>query len=305
MDSILTIFICLLVGFLFQRVKDFPENSHLVLNQYIIYFALPALAFLHIPSMELGLSSLMPVAGAWLVILFAFLFFKLLQKPLNLDRNTFGALLMCSAFGNTSFIGLPVLEALYGDEGVKAALLFDQPGSFVAICTVGISIASIYSSGQAPSAGQFFKRIFTFPPFLGFIVAVSLNIFQIPIPELMSGAAAKIATTITPIALVSIGFQLRLSMKEVKISELIAPIGFKLIIAPLLIFLLYSQLVSSPYPVDMKASVIQAGTGPMVTACIIATSYGLRPKLVSMILGIGILLSFISMAGWYIFLEQF
>ena len=44
MSSLLLLFGCLALGLLLQRVRDFPLNSPQVLNQFIIYISLPALA---------------------------------------------------------------------------------------------------------------------------------------------------------------------------------------------------------------------------------------------------------------------
>ncbi|HAI80845.1 MAG TPA: transporter, partial [Chryseobacterium sp.] len=56
-----------------------------------------------------------------------------------------GALIMCAGFGNTSFVGIPVIQSLFGENGLKTVMLVDQPGSFVALSTVGIAVANYYS----------------------------------------------------------------------------------------------------------------------------------------------------------------
>jgi predicted permease len=60
-------------------------------------------------------------------------------------------------------LGFPLL--LYGEEGLKTAILVDQPGSFVVLSTLGM-VATIYSSGN-PNGFQIAKRFF-FPPFITF-----------------------------------------------------------------------------------------------------------------------------------------
>jgi predicted permease len=56
-------------------------------------------------------------------------------------------------------LGFPIIEALYGEEGLKTAILVDQPGSFVVLSTLGILVATIYSSGN-PNGFQIAKRFF-------------------------------------------------------------------------------------------------------------------------------------------------
>ena len=49
----------------------------------------------------------------------------------------------------------------------------------------------------------------------------------------------------------------------------------------------------------IDVSVLEAGMAPMITGTILASNYGLKPKLSSMMVGIGIPLSFVTLAFWY------
>jgi malate permease and related proteins len=42
---------------------------------------------------------------------------------------------------------------------------------------------------------------------------------------------------------------------------------------------------------------------PMITASIVAISYGLKPRLASMMVGFGIPLSFLTLAIWYLLIR--
>jgi predicted permease len=42
---------------------------------------------------------------------------------------------------------------------------------------------------------------------------------------------------------------------------------------------------------------------PMITGCILASSYGLKPRLSSMMIGFGIPISFITLLFWYFVLQ--
>jgi predicted permease len=48
---------------------------------------------------------------------------------------------------------------------------------------------------------------------------------------------------------------------------------------------------------------MQSAMAPMITASILASNYGLKPKLSSMMVGVGIPLSFLSLAFWYWILQ--
>jgi hypothetical protein len=74
--------------------------------------------------------------------------------------------LICRA-GNTSF---SPIEALYGQEGMKTAILVDQ--RFVVLSTLGIIVATMYKG--EPNSIHFKKIIF--PPFV--VVACLMNVFN-------------------------------------------------------------------------------------------------------------------------------
>jgi predicted permease len=114
MSNLILLLLCLLLGALFQRLNDFPKNAHLALNSFILYVSLPALSLLYIPQVRLGAEVLYPLGVAWVVFGGGALFIGLAGRWMRLAPPTVGALMLVAGLGNTSFVGLPVLEALYG-----------------------------------------------------------------------------------------------------------------------------------------------------------------------------------------------
>lgn len=213
MSSFILLFGCLGLGVLLQRVKDFPMNAPLVLNQFIIYISLPALALYFIPEVVLSPAVLLPVGVAWICFAAAALFFWGLGRMFGWSRKLIGCLILTAGLGNTSFIGFPVVEALYGKEGLKTAILIDQPGSFMVLSTLGIALAAVFSKGQA-SAQAIARKIFFFPPFLTFMLALLLNVLNLHFSEDMKDVFQRLGSTVSPLALVSVGLQLRLERRS-------------------------------------------------------------------------------------------
>jgi predicted permease len=58
---------------------------------------------------------------------------------LRLPAPSVGALTLVGGFGNTSFVGLPMIESLHGRDGMGLGLLIDQLGSYLALSTLGIA----------------------------------------------------------------------------------------------------------------------------------------------------------------------
>lgn len=303
MDNILLIFLCLLMGLGMQRVAAFPKNGHLALNQFIIYIALPALALYYIPKVSISTDLLYPLGVAWIGFLLSFVFFYVIGKRLGWPNRLIGCLIITAGLGNTSFVGFPIIQALYGEEGLKTAIIVDQPGTFVVMATLGIITAGIFAKGNS-SSSDIVKKILLFPPFICFVIALTMNVLKVDFNEHFDTVFQKLGATVTPLALVSVGLQLKVDKRSQHWKFLRLGLLFKLIITPAIFFLLY-KIILGGKGLAVDVSVMESAMAPMITGAILASNYGLKPKLSSMMVGIGIPLSFLTLAFWYFILNTF
>ncbi len=297
MSSIILLFLCLSLGIFFRRTKILPKEAPLVLNQFVINISLPAMALFYLSKIEISTQLLFPLGVAWIGFFFAAILFISLGKIFNWSKSLIGCLILTGGLGNTSFVGIPVVEALYGKEGLKTLVLVDLPGTFMVLSTVGILTAATYSRGKT-DLKQISTRILKFPPFIAFCIGLSIAILGLSIPEDIDMVFEKLSLTITPLALVSVGYQLKIERKSKHWKFLVLGLGYQLLIWPAVIFILY-KFVFNQSGIPFEVCVIEAAMAPMITASIVASSYGLKPKLSSMMVGIGIPLSFLTMAVWY------
>ncbi len=300
MTSIILLFLCLFIGIGIRYVKAFPSNTHTTLNQFIIYISLPAMALHYLPKIQFSFDLIYPVAMPWIAFAGAFLLFAGLGKVFGWSRSLIGCLILTGGLGNTSFVGIPVIEALYGQEGLKTLIMIDLPGTFVVLSTLGIIVATIYSRGKKDFS-VIFRKIFTFPPFIVFIVGVLLNVLNVPVPGSLDEVFYKLSTTITPVALVSVGFQLKINKRSKHWRFLFLGLSYQLLILPAFIYFLY-VIVFRQSGMAIDVTIMEAAMAPMITASIISASYGLKPRLSNMMVGIGIPLSFITLTVWYFIL---
>lgn len=251
----------------------------------------------YIPKIELTPDLFIPMLIPWLSILLSFIIFSLLGKFFGWSKALIGCLIMTAGFGNTSFVGIPIVQSLFGEEGLKILMIVDLPGTFVALSTLGIIIATMYSRGQA-TWKEIVRKVTQFPPFIVFIIALILNVTGVRLPEVCDEVFYKLSLTISPIALVSVGFQLRINTKSKHWKFLILGLSYQLIFFPALICFIL-RIGMGRADLLSNVSIIESAMAPMITACIVAAQYGLKPKLCAMMVGIGIPVSFITIAGWY------
>ncbi|EMR04364.1 AEC family transporter [Cesiribacter andamanensis] len=296
MLSLLIIPLCLGGGLLLQRLAP-PAWLPRLLSLAVINVALPALILEKIPILQLQEEHLLPVLMPWLVFSVGWLGFSYLGRRAGWERTTKGGIILTCSLGNTSFVGIPVMHALWGAAGVEVAILADQPGSFAALSTVGIAAASWYAGGRV-SVGAIAARMAKFPPFIAFVLAVVLNMAAWAPQGLLLQGLHYGGLLVVPFSLLAVGLQVELRGLFRPRREILMGLGYKLLLAPLMIFVLYMLLLQQRGLMAM-GSVLEAAMGPMVTATLIAERFGLNPPLVRQVLSLGILLSFFTLVFWY------
>ena len=108
----------------------------------------------------------------------------------------------------------------------------------------------------------------------------------------------RLGETLTPLALVSVGFQLRLGDLKGELPSLSLGLLYKLLLGPLVIMALYAG-VAGARGTTLQVTIFEAAMAPMISAGIIAVDHQLNPRLVTLMIGIGIPLSFLTLPLWH------
>ena len=295
MPSLLLLIVCLGFGVILRQSARLPANAHVVVNGIILNLSLPALTLHYLHDFRVVAGDLLPVAMPWILFAFGAGVFFAIGRALRLPRATVGALILVGGLGNTSFVGLPMIESLYGTSGIPLGLLIDQMGSYLALSTLGVLTATCYASATRKSNSEICRRIFTFPPFFALVLALLTS--RIVFPAALSEAIARIGDTVAPLALLSVGLQLRLTELGGRTAALAMGLGYKLLACPALIFaVLWFSNASGG--MASQVSLIESAMPPMMGAGILAIDAELDPGLVSLMIGLGIPMAFLTAPAW-------
>ena len=306
MSNFAVIFICLVAGILCKRLRQFPTTSGAALNSFMVYLSMPALVLSQVPKLltSLNFQGLwwLPISMAWITFLLSFLFFNFIGKKLGWSHSKIGALILTAGLGNTSFVGFPILEAIIGHHAIPIGILVDQPGSFLVVSTVGIVVAAYYS-GVNVTPSFIFKRVITFPPFIGLVASVIWFLIGLPGIDLMGQVFDKIASTLVPLALFAVGFQLKFDFKILKKRWVGLSLGlmFKLFLMPIVFSFFYIKLLNG-HDLATQVTVIESAMATMITSAIVATEFNLDTEIANLMVGIGIPLSLLTVPLWNLFL---
>lgn len=292
MDNFLLILAYLCIGVMLRRLPAMPQNSGIALNMYVLYVALPALILKNVPQLQFSAELLIPAVTPWLLLLAVVATVLLLSKLLHWPREVTGALLIVLPLGNTSFLGFPMTEALFGSDAMPYAVVYDQLGSFIALASYVTVIAALYSPTAAkPTVKGIIVKIITFPSFIA--LALGLLLRGTEYPPFATQLIDNLAATLVPVVMVAVGFALTIKFSKSEISPLICALLIKLALMPALVAALWFSIGQRGTAVDV--SIFQAAMPPMISAGAIAIMAGLAPRLVSGIIGIGILLGLVSL----------
>ena len=295
MNNLILLIFCFIAGVLLHRYKRMPINAPAVLNRFIIHVSLPALTLFYVHDVKISSDVGLMVAMVWIFFALAAVFFWLVGRWLNLPKSTVGALILTGGLGNTSYFGLPMIEAYYGHRGLATGIIIDQLGSFLVLSTLGITVAGIYSSGR-PGVSEMLKRVVQFPPFIA--LAIALLLIPVDYPAWLTFVLKRLGDTLAPLALVAVGFQLRLGHLRGNGRNLAIGLAFKLVLAPLVLFLLYVPLFGA-HGQAIQVTLFEAAMPPMITAAILATEHDLDPPLATLMVAVGLVISFATLTGWW------
>lgn len=295
MTNFILIAVCILAGLLLRRFTKLPEDAYKGVNALIINLALPAVSFKYLPHLRWSGAMILPAMMPVVLWLCGWLYVRIYAAKARLDKPTEGGMKLVTCLSNTSFVGFPLVSAYFGDNALGIAVICDQV-SFILLATAGIAVAMNASDKHTLSVTTVLKKVTLFPPFIACAAALILPLFMdiSPLDPLFD----KLAATVAPLALFSIGLQMKFDGWKSQIRHVSASLVYKLILAPLIIYGIV--WLSGMKGIIPQISIFEAAMPSFLTAGIIASEYHLNPRLSSLIVGISIVFAFFTTAVWYL-----
>lgn len=281
---------------LLQRSARTPANAHQALNAVILHVSLPAVTLRALHGFVFDPNQLWPVLMPWALFGVGAAAFWSIGRWLRLPRASVGALTLVGGLGNTSFVGLPMIESLHGRDGLGLGLLIDQLGSYLALATIGVFVAAVYAGDAPASRWAMLKKILLFPPLIALALAVALR--PVPFAGPLDAALARVGDTLAPLALISVGLQLRLGALRGQARLLSIGLAYKLVACPAIVFAVL-WLLDAELDMTSRVSMIEAAMPPMIGAGIVAAEARLDAPLVSTMIGVGIPLGLVTATLWH------
>ena len=312
----------ILFGFYLRKKNIFKDNTAKVLTDVILSASLPALAFkafmqdINKNSLIEGINLLI-----WGFVIYILLIFvtKLIYIKYNGDRKI--VLEVLTTFGSTTFFGIPIIAAVYGNVGVMYASIFN-----IAYRVFLYSYAYIKMSGikaDKKNIKQMFFNSIVIATFLGMFIWM----FQSSLPQVMIGdksyASLRIdktafrlfkpmtylAALASPLAWLAIGAKLAdislgeaLSSKDSWYYSIIKVIGVPFINIVALYILTVTKILPVSF-VGLASVIIMMATPTATVAAAYAIKFDKESILTSNCSLLSTIFSVICMPLWIVVLE--
>lgn len=244
------LFALIALGYISGRLRKIPVQGLAWLNFFVVYVSLPALFFLLLSKTPIEqffhFDFLIRTTLATFVIFLAcFLIARLLRRE-SIGVSTIQG--FSGAYGNIGYLGPPIAIAAFGPEAaVPVALIFclDNTMHFT-VAPLLMAVGNDEKTGRLRLVANIVRNIATHPFILATVAGMLGAWFQYvpPVPietvlEMLSSAAA-------PCALFAMGVTAAMRpLKRIPV-ELAYLVPVKLIIHPLLMYLMVSNLAHVP-----------------------------------------------------------
>lgn len=232
LNSLIMIFILIVPGLFFRKRNLLTENQNDAVSSIVVNLTWPCLV-IDAMQIEYSLQTLKDTGyiSAMAAVIFAVLILISipLAKLLRMSKTKQYVTIFMMLFGNTGFIGIPVIKALYGTNAIFFAAIVELMND-VFLFTLGIVLIQLSAGAQL----KINPRQFLNPGLIGVIIGLALFLLNIQLPELFSGCIEMIGNATTPLTMFVIGFQLGgLKLKEIAGDWKVYAVCFmKLLIVP-------------------------------------------------------------------------
>jgi malonate transporter len=181
---------------------------------------------------------------------------------------------MGSSYSNMVLIGIPVITAGLGDEALLPLLLLISVHA-----AIQFTLTTILAESEANGSTQpldFIRlpvqKISRNPIIIGLVAGLLFNGLAIPIPEVIQSTITLIRGSALPAALFMLGASLAAYKISGQLDQASIIIGFKVLLQPLLVYLLVAVLFDLPQPWSSVA-VLAAGLPVGINSAVFASKY--------------------------------
>lgn len=242
LNQVLILFLILIIGFVAGKFKIIDSTGTKILSELLLSVASPMLVF---NSFFIEFSSEKLINILWIIgagggmFLISILLGNLMYK--GFDEKIKPVIIFTAIFSNCGYMGLPLLKALFGEEGVFY-------GSFyIVLFNIALWSYGFILFGGKGTKAQIISKVLVKPALIAVYIGMIIFVTGIPVPSVIKDATKYVGDMTLPLSMLIIGgvistikFNTVFSDWRVYLSSAV-----RLILMPL-ISIAFSRLIGAP-----------------------------------------------------------
>jgi hypothetical protein len=298
LNVVLPVFLIIALGFGIRRI-NFVDKLFLDKISHLAYFvAVPALLVWKIgtASFDLNFNPRL-IVGSYLAVTICGLGAYILARLLRLPPREVGSFTQGSFWGNLTYIGLPILLAAYGEEGLQ------RGGVLIGFMSPLVNAAAVLALTWPLKGAMDWKSIvdlrnalITNPVILSCMAGLLLSYFQIPFPTFAVNFLRFLSDLALPMALISMGGNLSFEKVKKDYKATAFACLLKLFLMVGLGWVLFDWL--GVQGLDFKVGIVLLACPTAFSSYLLSTKLGADKSLMSSDIMISTLLSMATLSFW-------
>lgn len=261
MEQITIFIIYALIGIIAVKANVLNKDGLGVLSKFITKISLPLLIFTNTingATRQQFLEALPIMLATAVMYLLLYLLALGLSSVFRLKGNERNVYRACSIFGNNSFMGIPLVAALFPEQGLLYIGLFTVVDQMV-LWTVGMTLTAPVDQVSSMSIPAKLKKMIN-PAVIGILLAVIGVFLGVQLPAPLNTALTKTGAISTPLAMIYLGgiFCYTNIREYLKKAEIYGTIILKMCIFPVLFFYLLKWMPGITQEIAVTMSVLSA-----------------------------------------------
>lgn len=250
-ESVVSLLILIGVGWWLAGRPWFGAAGASLFSKYTVNVAVPCFMFYNMVdvcgSRETLFHLLAGVPFPAFIVCCNFALGLLLARLLRVAPQRKGVFLNVITFSNVVFVGLPVVSALFGEQGLPYAMIYYLANTLF-FWSAGVWLLRRYGGkASGGSLAQALRGIFS-PPIIGMLLGVAAVLLGVQVPAFLYRPITMLKNTATPIAMLFIGSVIRSTKAGAvkRAHELAAVLAVRFVLSPLLVAALTLLLPMQP-----------------------------------------------------------
>lgn len=244
--TIIPIFMVILMGHIARRVGFIPQSFLEPANRLVFYWAIPAMIFRSVA--KASFTDHFHFGVLFITLLSQTIMFFIswaIVRAAHIGKHSSGTFMQCSFHGNLGYIGLAVAYYFLGEQGlIQTGIL----GGFVMILQNFLAVIALNLNTEKNSdhKSRIFLNVLANPVIVAAAAGIFFSVTHIAVPIIIGRTLNILSDFALPMALLLIGASLSFDSVKHGIVKILSSTMLKLIVMPIIGFLLYRFFDISP-----------------------------------------------------------